>query len=161
VSPPIASSTASKGAHSLREIGVAVIHAVVGAEPAQPVVAGGRRRGRDMGAQSLGELDRQVADAAAAGVDQHPLAGADAQHLGQALPGRQPGQRHRRGLREIHALGYPRQVFRPRKDEFGKRAHARLVQPRRHPVADAEAGCSGPSAVTTPAASLPRIAGMR
>jgi len=51
-----------------------VVDRLVGAEAAQEVEVAGAGGGEDVGAEVLGDLDRQRADAAGAGVDQHALA---------------------------------------------------------------------------------------
>ena len=53
----------------------------------------------DLGAEIAGEIDRATADAAGAGVDQHPLAGLQASEVGEAVEGRERDDRHGGALR--------------------------------------------------------------
>ncbi|MFI0933844.1 hypothetical protein ACH4RG_19190 [Streptomyces sp. NPDC021019] len=51
-----------------------------------------------------GELHHETADRAPRSIDQHGLTGLQLGELEQRLPGRQPGQRQRRG---VHQFGRP------------------------------------------------------
>ena len=75
-----------------------VVDELVRAELGEPVVAAGPGGADHVGAEVLGELDRQVPDTAGGGVDQHALPGPDVRGVHQGLPRGERGQRHRRGL---------------------------------------------------------------
>ena len=61
------------------EVGDTVVDELIGAQARDEVMLGRTRRGGYVSAASLGDLDRQVPDAAAGPMDQHPLA---RRHLG-------------------------------------------------------------------------------
>ena len=59
----------------------------------------------DLGAQVLGELDGEVADATAGRRGQHPLAGLDVGGVDQRLPGGQARERECRGVLVVEVAG--------------------------------------------------------
>ena len=74
-----------------------------------------------MRAERDGDLDGEEADAAGGAVDQHPVALADVERLGERLVGGQPGQRQRAGLGEGQRLRLVRQAALRRGHELGRR----------------------------------------
>ena len=85
-------------AERLGEVDAAVVDDLVGAEAPDEVVLGGARRAGDVGAASLGDLDRQVADAASARVDQDSVTGPTWAVSTRALPGGETGEREGGGV---------------------------------------------------------------
>ena len=137
-----------------------VVDDLVGAERADEIEfcrAGG---GDDIGAARLGDLHRQVADAAGRRMDQHALARLQAAMADKALPGGQSGQRQcgadcGRCLRlRRDFIGRRRGEFRIGRGLLGEARHAE------HCVADLEATVTpAPSASTVPEISQPRVKG--
>ena len=93
-----------------------------GAEAPHQVVLPGRGGGEDPGAEGVGQLHRDMADAAGAALDQHGLALPHPGAVDQPFPGGDRDQRQRRGLahREIGRLR--RQQRRVDRRVFGQRA---------------------------------------
>ena len=84
-----------------------------------------------MGAKRLGDLDRDVPQAACGGVDEHALAGLHLRDLGQRLPSGEPDERQRRGLHVVESRRFPgepprwgRDVLRIAAGLFGEAGHA-------------------------------------
>ena len=79
------------------------------------------RRPDHVRAQGDGDLHRVEPDPARGAVDQHPVALADVERLGQRLVGGQPGERQRPGLGERQRLRLVRQAALRRGHELGRR----------------------------------------
>ena len=108
-----------------------VVDRLVGAELGQERVLGRARRPDHVRAARLGDLHRQVPDAAGGGEDQHALSGLDVGRLDERLPGRQPGERQRAGLDVAEPVRDPRELARGRGDVLG--VGGRLAREARHP----------------------------
>ena len=122
----------------------------------------GRAGGEHLGAEGARDLDRDVADAAGAAMDQHLLAGLHVGAVDQAFPGRDEDQRQGRGLAHRQVGGLQRQQVGIDRGEFApaipaRRRHRRSCRRLRRRRGTARR--SRPTASTTPARSIPRIAG--
>jgi hypothetical protein len=141
------------------ELLLLVVDHLVGAQAAHQVDIAGAGGGAHRGAQQLGQLDREGADAAGARRNEHLLPGAQADALLQRLPGGQPDHRDRRRLHEVQvgrlqcggALGHDR--------ELGDRARAQVEDVGEDASPTLKRVTRLPTSVTTPARSLPSVAG--
>jgi hypothetical protein len=124
----------------------AVVERDVGAERPQRVLAAGTRGRQNPGAERLGELHGEGADAARARVDEDRLAGPQGEPAHDRLPGRAAGQRNGRGL-------LVRQGRRLARDDPGGRDQELGIRPVRvaedlgsqpHLVADREVADARP-----------------
>jgi hypothetical protein len=119
--------------------GPGVVDDVVSTQAADEVDLAGAGRGHHVRASCLGDLDRDVADAAARGLDEHPGPGADVRDLHQRLPRGQSDQRQGGGCLVVEPVGDASEVGGRGDDELGvggrRIGEARHAQ---HPVTDLE-----------------------
>ena len=113
-----------------------VVEDLIGAERAHQLDVLGAGGREDLGAEVLGELDRERADAASAGVDQHALPGLHRGDLAQRLQRGEPGERQRRGLGKADAGRAARDHALVGAHLLGEPAHAIFLEARAHLVAD-------------------------
>src|SRR5215472_11716659 len=88
-------------AHHVLEALLLVVEDLIGTQIASECDVLLRRGCNDLGAPGLGKLHGEVTDAARPTVDQHALALLESAIAEKALPGGEPGERHRRGCRVI------------------------------------------------------------
>src|SRR5580658_4167968 len=91
--------------HRFRDVGVAVVDAVIHSQRTQAfetLVARGSRE--NLGARALGKLDRGDADTTGAGLHEDRLAGLEAAELEQAIVG--GAERNRDGGRQLHVEAF-------------------------------------------------------
>ena len=124
---------------ALGEVFLRVVDDVVRADRADQLhVPRADDRGH-LGAEGLGDLDREGADAARGAVDQDLLARVDLAVVAHGLEGDETGHRHGRCLLEGEARGLGRKLVLSRGRVLGVRALGRSVDL----VTDAEAGDGG------------------
>lgn len=80
-------------AHRRREVLLRVVDELIGAQAAQEVMLGPPGGADHIRATGLGDLHREMTDAARRGMDQHPCAGPHLRGVDQGLPGGQCRQR--------------------------------------------------------------------
>ena len=109
------------------EVGLGVVDHLVGAERTHELDVLAARGGGDRGAEMLGQLHRETADAAGAGVDQHALALGELARADDAGPGAQSRDRDRARIDLAQARRLVRQRRRRHHRILGERAPARRV----------------------------------
>lgn len=98
---------------------VLVVDRLIGSELTHENHVLGGNGCRDERARGLGELDRQMADAAGAAMDENPLPGFEAAMVEQALPCSDAGKRHRRGFDMAETIRFRSRLRRLDHDIFG------------------------------------------
>ena len=115
--------------HDVLEVLRSVVDDDVRTEVADPFDVAGSRRGRHASPEVLGQLNRDGADAARAGLNEHLLARLEVRPLDERLPGGQSHEGHgsRLGHREAPRLG--RKIVLVHGDALGEGADATVARP--------------------------------
>ena len=118
-------------------------------------------RGRDLRAQMPGQLYRDRADAARAGMDQHALARPQPGAFDQHLPGRERHERQRSRLGHAEGGRLECQVRLRDRDALGEVLPMCFVPARPKTSSPTlKRRVAGPTAMTVPARSWPRTSGI-
>src|SRR6266699_1110264 len=134
------------------EVAGTVVDEFFGAQARDEVMLGRARGAAYVSAASLGDLDRQVPDAAASPMDQHPLARRHPSGVHQGLPCGKTRQRKRGRLGVGQAGGLAGKLTRWRRDVLRVRAgRAREERHAVHLVAGLEPGHAGLHVLNHPA----------